>query len=695
MQDGNVQFAGRADTQVKLKGFRIELGEIEFVLTQHPSVREAIVVAREEEAGDKRLVAYIVPAVQASAAGETSTGSGIAESVGNTSEWQRWLKERLPQHMIPASFVVLERLPLMPNGKVNRGALPAPDGIRAELEGNYVAPQTPVEETLARIWADFLRLDRVGIHDNLFELGADSMLSLRATARANQAGIHLTPRQIFQHQTIARLAAAAAGTSHLSQAEQGEVTGIVPLTPVQRRFFEQELIEPSHWNQSVMLEVHEPLDEALLKQAIGHLLRFHDALRLRFSRSESGWQQVNSPVDEDVPFSRFDFSATPDAGQPALIDEAANKLQASLNLTKGPLMRVVLFDLGKHKPARLLLIVHHLAVDIHSWRILIEDLELTYRRLSHGETASLGAKTTSFKRWAERLNEYAQSPKLKEQLSYWRAQLEDSNERLPLDYAGGANTVGSEQSVSATLDSDETYALLQAISDANDTQIDEVLLSALAYALSQWVGTGGAMLVDLESDGREELFEDVGVVRTVGWFNAIFPVSLTLDKRATPESVLKSMKERLRDIPDHGIGFGLLNYFCEAPEIVEQLQKLPRAEVSFNYLGQFNQMLYDSTRFNLSSEPAGHARGLKDNRPYLIEISSRVMEGQLTLTLTYSENIHRRETIEALARKSMEMLRQIINAGSSFDLDGYAPASLHPKFDGHKLDRVLATVEFE
>jgi non-ribosomal peptide synthase protein (TIGR01720 family) len=330
-----------------------------------------------------------------------------------------------------------------------------------------------------------------------------------------------------------------------------------------------------------------------------------------------------------------------------------------------------------------------------SWRILIEDLELTYRRLSQGEAASLGAKTTSFKRWAERLNEYAQSPKLKEQLSYWRSQLEDNNDRMPLDYADGANTVSSQRSVSATLDSEETYALLQTVSTAYHTQINEVLLAALAGALSQWVGTGGALLVDLEGHGREDLFEDVGVVRTAGWFTAIFPVSLTLDKRATPDSLLKSMKEQLRLIPDNGIGFGLLNYLCEAPEIVEQLHGLPRAEMSFNYLGQFDQMIYDSTRFTLSSEVTGDVHGLKDNRRYLIEVSGSVVESQLRMIWTYSENIHRRDTIEALSQKLMEMLRRIIKGGASFDLDGYAPASLPPKFDVRKLDRILETVEFE
>jgi len=292
-------------------------------------------------------------------------------------------------------------LPLTPNGKVDRRALPAPDASRPDGDSVFAAPGNQIERTLARIWSDVLGVERVGVHDNFFDLGGDSILSIQIIARANQAGLGLAPRQLFQHQTVAELATVAKIATQ-TRAEQGTVTGRVPLTPVQARFFELDQPELHHYNQAMLLEVHGPADASLFARAIELLLLQHDALRLRYAGNHDDWQQTLDAPNGAVPFETVDLSAQAEAEQSALIARHAARLHASLNLQDGPLMRVALFDRGAQRNSYLFIVVHHLAVDGVSWRILFEDLQSLYWQLSQGRDPQLPAKTTSFRQW--RLN---------------------------------------------------------------------------------------------------------------------------------------------------------------------------------------------------------------------------------------------------------------------------------------------------
>ncbi|HFQ93913.1 MAG TPA: non-ribosomal peptide synthetase, partial [Anaerolineae bacterium] len=355
LPDGTVEFLERVDHQVKVRGFRIELGEIEAVLAEHPDVRQAVAIVREDAPGDKRLVAYALPE---------------EDTAVSPTDLRQFLSQTLPAYMIPAAFVILDEIPLTPNGKVNRRALPAPDQSRPELAADFVAPRTPQEAALADVWAQLLGLEQVGVYDNFFELGGDSILSIQVIARAKQAGIHLTPKQLFQHPTIAELAAVA-GSGPVIQAEQGIVTGDVPLTPIQRWFFEQNLPQPHHWNQAMLLEVTADLNSALLETAVSHLLTHHDALRLRFRRDGDGWRQHNAAPDDEIPFGHIDLSDLPAERRMDALQAQAAFLQTSLDLAYGPLLRIAYFTMGDGQPNYLLFIIHHLAVDSISWRILL------------------------------------------------------------------------------------------------------------------------------------------------------------------------------------------------------------------------------------------------------------------------------------------------------------------------------------
>ncbi len=669
LSDGTIEFLGRMDDQVKVRGFRIELGEIEAALNQHPFVREAAVLAREEKAGNKRLVAYIVTRQE---------DNNINNEINNTNQnlsishdLRRFVKEKLPEYMVPTVFKFLETMPLTPSGKLNRQALPTLDG-ETPIESVFTAPETSIEKQLSAIWTQVLGLEKVGINDNFFELGGDSILSLQVISKAKQAGLYLTPKQMFQYQTIAQLAAVA-GVSKQIAAEQGLVTGLVPLTPIQHWLFAQNLLDVHHWNQSLLLEVRQPLDPVLLAEVVRSLIQHHDVLRLSFTQDEMDWKAVISLPDDYIPVTSLDLSNLSYPEQEAAIITAANDIQASFNLSKAPLLRVAYFDLGAERYSRLLLVIHHLVVDGVSWRLLVEDLQTAYQQLSRRQTIQLPAKTTSYKQWSQKLLEYSQSPILHSEFDYWQKVLNQPVAPLPVDYPGGENTEAKARTVSVSLDMKETQALLQDVPAAYRTQINDVLLAALVQTFAQWTGQS-SLLIDLEGHGREELFDDLDLSRTVGWFTSIFPVLLNSEKTTDCGEFLLAIKEQLRNIPQRGIGYGILLYLKNSREITDKTQPDLKPEVIFNYLGQFDQVLPEPSLFRLYPGYKGMERNPTNLRTHVLEINAGISQKHLQVNWTYSKNLYRRTTIEALAEEFVKMLRAIINHCQSPNVGAVSPS---------------------
>ena len=366
LQDGNLEFLGRVDQQVKVNGYRIEPGEIEAALRQHPDVHEAAVVAQADALGENRLTAYV---------------ACNARAAPSEAALRLFLSERLPRHMLPTAITVLERLPRLPNEKIDLQSLPSPCWTRALPGLDYIAPRNEVEAKLAAIWAGVLGADRVGVCDNFFELGGDSIRGIQIIARAGAAGLWFTPKQLFQNQTIAELALFV-DTADCTRAEQGPVTGPAPLSPIQCEFFALDLADPQHFNQSILLTVQPGVTPQIVDAAARRLLDHHDALRMHYTRGPDGaWQQVSMPANDDSVVERVDLSILSDTAVPvssrqaAAMEEAAANAQAALRLESGPLVRMIYFDLGPGSPARLLIVIHHLVVDAVSWRILLEDLE--------------------------------------------------------------------------------------------------------------------------------------------------------------------------------------------------------------------------------------------------------------------------------------------------------------------------------
>ncbi|MEH1848660.1 MAG: amino acid adenylation domain-containing protein [Nostoc sp.] len=652
LPDATLEFLGRIDHQVKLRGFRIELGEIEAVLSQHSAVREAVVLPHTEKAGNKSLVAYILPI----------SNHQYSNLMNNL---RSFVKQKLPEYMLPNTFILLETMPLTPNGKVNRQALPTPEQQNHKNELSFTVPETSVEKQLAAIWTQVLGVEKISVNDNFFALGGDSILILQVISQANQTGLHLTVKQMFQYQTIAQLATVAS-TSKQIIAEQGIVKGLVLLTPIQHWFFAQKLPNPHHWNQSLLLKVQQPLDLAILKEVVRSLLLHHDLLRSRLIEDEMA---ISLP-DDHIPLIYLDLSNLSEQEQEAAIIAKANEIQTSLNLSTS-LLQFANFELGAKRTCYLLLVIHHLIVDGVSWRILVEDLQTAYQQLRRGQTIQLPAKTTSYQQWSKRLQEYAQSPIFDSELDYWQKVLSQPVTPLPLDYPGKENTEATAQTISVSLDREETQALLQDIPVAYRTQINDVLLAALAQTFAQWTKKS-SLLIDLEAHGREELFEDIDLSRTVGWFTSIFPVLLDLGKANHPGEILLTIKEQLRNIPQRGIGYGILRYLSNSQEITEQLRSPFQPEVIFNYLGQFDQVLPQSSLFKLTQNYKGVERSPQSDRPHKLEINGGISQGRLQMNWTYSQNLHRCTTIEGLAQEFIKILRAIIAHCQSPDAGGFS-----------------------
>jgi non-ribosomal peptide synthase protein (TIGR01720 family) len=560
---------------------------------------------------------------------------------------------------------------------------------RPSLNNSYVAPRNEVEHTLAGIWQELLGISEVGVDDNFFELGGDSLVSIQIVAKANRVGLHLTPQQVFEHQTIAGMAAVA-GTRKAIQAEQGLVTGPLPLTPIQHWFFERESPEPHHFNQAVLLAVRGVLDPALLEQSLRGLASHHDALRLRFVQWKSGWEQVNADFEETSLLSLKDLSSLAEENQHAAIEATAAEVQASLELSEGPTIRAMLFDLGAQQSSRLLIVIHHLAVDGLSWRILLEDLQTVYQQLSRAEAIMLPPKTTSFKQWASRLTEYAQSEAVLGESAYWLAESQTRDIRLPRDFADGANTQGSRETVSISLSAEETESLLQEVPAAYRTQINDVLLTALVQALAPWLGAR-SVVVDLEGHGREPIFDDIDLSRTVGWFTSIFPVHLQLEDAENPGHHLKAIKEQLRAIPTHGMSYGLLRYLRSDEEMAAKLRATPPPEISFLYLGQFDYTQSTVSLFGPARESSGPNISPLANRSHLLEFTGSVSEGQLNLNVTYSRNVHRSSTIERLAEEFVGALRALITHCRTTETGGYTPSDFtEAGLSQKELDELIA-----
>jgi len=650
--DGEIEFLGRLDSQVKVRGYRVELGEIETVLSRHPAVDRSAVLVREDSPEDRRLVAYVTPRDNGEPTGEILRAH---------------LKTALPEYMVPAAFVLLDTLPVTANGKLDRAALgreapPAPGAGGSASARDADPPRGPAEERIAEVWKEILGLEKIGRDENFFELGGDSILAVRIVVRARDQGLPLTATDVFQYQTVAELAALEAVLEAVGEGAGGDVPGgevEIPPTPIQRWFFEQEPENVHHFNQAVLLTAPEDLDPAHLSEAFALVVARHDALRLRARRTGDGWRLVDpGTADTDaVVCESLDLSSHPLDELDTAVTAACDEIQAGLDLERGPLVRLAAIHRGPGRGGRLLIAAHHLAVDVLSWHVLIGELRIAYEALGRGETPSLPARTSSFRAWAETLDAVARDG-ADDELELWTEGEDDPASELPRDFDRGPNDHASARRVSVELDAETTRRLQRDVTRAYRTLVHEPLLVSLSRALGRWIGRE-VVRIDLEGNAREAGLGGINLGHTVGWFTTLYPVRFPLAADDDRGAALLAVKERLRAIPREGLGHGLLRY--GGGPAAERLAALPASEASFLYVGGLSSLEgSEEGLWRRAPEPSGEAVHPEHRRPHVLEVQAAIHDGRLRTVFTYSANLHREATIQRLADDFSSDLRSLV-----------------------------------
>ncbi|WP_197270633.1 non-ribosomal peptide synthase/polyketide synthase, partial [Paenibacillus alvei] len=667
MPDGNIEYLGRLDHQVKIRGNRVEIGEIETRLLQTLLVREAVIVAREDENGLKVLCAYYV------ADGEIAIH-----------QLRSALADQLPDYMIPSYFVKLERMPLTPNGKIDRNGLPAPSG-QAYTGKEYLEPRSEAERTLASVWQTVLGVKRVGLLDHFFELGGDSIKSIQVSSRMQQAGYKLDIRDMFKYPTIEQLSPRMVAVRR--KAEQGEESGEVELTPILRWYFGQRGDHLHHYNQSIMLHRKEGFKEEALCKALQKITEHHDALRIVFRRTERGeYEAWNRRADEGSLYylEVIDFKEKVESAesvQNKLLD-AAEAIQAGIDLGSGPLVHAGLFRCtdGDH----LLIAIHHAVIDAVSWRILLEDLASGYEQALNGNEIRLPDKTDSFRLWSRQLAEYAQQPTMEQEKAYWKQVAQKEVQPLPTDESAVALQRDSE-SITIEWSSNDTELLLKQAHRAYNTQMDDLLLAALGIAIRKWSGHE-RIRINLEGHGRESILPDIDITRTVGWFTSEYPLLLETESEKDLPRTIKAVKENLRGVPNKGIGYGICRYLSKS---CAQLDWGTSPEVSFNYLGQFDQD-FQNSGFSQSPLSTGSNISGDQPRPYLLDINGMVTDGKLQLDISYGRTQYRMESIEQFAGLFKVSLQEIIEHCVSKERAELTPSDVTlPQISIQELEQIV------
>lgn len=684
LPDGNLEFLGRLDNQVKVRGFRIELGEIESALAQHPLVGKSVVVPWEDTPDNRRLIAYVVPCHGATLSARDLRG---------------FLKTKLPDYMVPAVIVPMEALPINANGKVDRQLLPVPFISAAQSDADFVAPRTLIEEMLAAIWAEVLTLDRVSVNANFFDLGGDSIRSIQVVIRARRVGMDLTPTLLFQHQTITELAIAVGSLAQV--AIQSDVaSGPLPLTPVQRLAVARSLLDGQVCSQQRLLEVPATLEKVHLARAFTEIVRHHEALRLRVSFREGGWRQAVTGIDDAVEdsragrpiFSAVDLSSLPEDERNRAINRLAAEARSRLSVERGPLIRAVHIGLGTDEPGCLLIVLHHFVADERTWLILLEDLAVAYDNLCRGQVLHLAAPTGDFTRWIATSAAYARKDEFKQKAVEWLARLASEVSSS----ASGDPTSGLTEITEGTgelivgLNVDETRAL-QLAPTVYRAKIEDLLLGALAQAFARWSGQR-TLLLELEGSGRELTYGEVQAERTVGCFTFRHPLSLSLPESDEPGPVIKSVKEQLREARRNTFGYGLLCELSDDKAIAAQLKALPPPDIFFRYREEPD--LTARTTLQLQTKQAA---GTSNGSPSLpsdgaLSMEVTTVDGQLRMMWSYNEQRHDRAAIEELARYLFEAVQALSTHCSTPGAGGYTPSDFPlARLDQQEIDRLFGS----
>jgi amino acid adenylation domain-containing protein/non-ribosomal peptide synthase protein (TIGR01720 family) len=527
---------------------------------------------------------------------------------------------------------------------------------RPEMDTEFVEPSTAAELALAAIWQDLLGIERVGRNDNFFELGGDSVVAIQVIGCARGVGLKLTPAQMFQHQTIAALGELADTGGSPIPAEQSTVTGDLALTPIQHWFFEQEFAERNHFNLAILLRSRKRLDAEYLRTAVSKLQSHHDALRLRFHLDDGRWIQTNSGEQTVTPFETLALHSVSDQDLETAIDRECTAMHASLDITDGPIFKVVLLDTRPDEQQLVLITLHHLVSDLVTLRIISEDLQTLYLQVASGEALRLSAKTTSFLDWSHQLHRMAESGYFDGELDYWTAPGRSLIAPLPTTriVSSGSGAESSASISSARMSAEETQALLVQLPKKLGVQVLPILVAGLVEAICDWSGAA-SMLLDVEGLGRQGLAGPADLSRTVGWFTPMYP--MFFNRSSSTRELVGSVAAAFQELPNYGIGYGALRYLTGRPEIEKRFLAMPKADVSFLYRGNSEALVGKDELFVPAPDRSGDLHAHSTPLTHRITADVAIQGGRLGVRLVYSLDLYDSDVMDDLAQRFIDALR--------------------------------------
>ncbi|QLG08796.1 amino acid adenylation domain-containing protein [Bacillus velezensis] len=625
LPNGEIEYLGRIDEQVKIRGYRIELSEIESVLRNQPGISDVAVVALEV-GGDKSICAYLIPTNQ--------------EQQLDMSEIKNDLRDKLPEYMLPGFMMQIDALPLTPNGKLDAKALPELNALAGQ---EYMPPRTKTEKVITDIFEEILGISPVGIEDSFFELGGDSIKAIKAVSKLREKGYKLSFAALMYQQTPRKIGENIQMGEVNQVYEQGEINGESPLTPIQLEFFNKNHVVPNHYNQALMLRSDEPFDIPSLKTAITEIIKHHDALRNVYD----GQRQITLSTEESKLYDWYEKDYTKVQDVSKEIEYASDKLQASIDLATGPLVKVGLFhsDSGDH----LLICVHHLVIDGVSWRILLEDLFSGYRQIQETGKITLPMKTASYKEWANALTQYAKSEVLSDEIAYWKNISDKSNSTETFKSTQTAS--GQYKNKVVKVDSETTKKLLLEAGKTYKTEINDLLLASLTIAVKEWRNSK-YLTIEMEGHGRETIDREIAIDRTVGWFTSAYPIILET-KDTVEESILET-KQTLKQVPNHGIGYGVLRYLGEHSGLEMS------AAITFNYLGELDNEIDRIEGISMSGMPLGRSMSEKNSSGMGLSLNGAVLNGQLEFDIIYDTGLYTDEDAQTLVLAYERAIKDVV-----------------------------------
>ena len=632
-ENGRIVYTGRADRQLKIRGYRIEPAEAERHLLNYEGVQNAVVAGGKHANGDKYLCAYIAAAMD------------IDEN-----KIKDYLKHYLPVHAIPERYVFLDALPLTPNGKIDYNLLPE---SAYKINNEYVKPRNQTEDILVKLLAGLLSIDAVGVKDNFYRLGGDSIKAIQLSSRLNSIGYTLKVKDILLNPTIEEMAAHIESIDSIQEDKQRILEGNIEPLPITAWFFSQKLYNPDYYNQSVLLDLYADMDKAKLDGIFRALIEHHDSLRINCSPRIGELFYNNNHLMNSFDVNVYHLSDDHKDNREDVIRYVCKTLSSEFDIEKGLLIKVCLFDLGSRQK-KLFITVHHLVIDSISWRVLIEDISTAIECVLNKKEILLPKKTLSYQEWSKLINAQVNTVSIKNQKSYWNTIVRKSF-LFPMDDKPlSICTLNHCTSISVKLPVEKTGQLLRGATAMSNIKAGELLLVALVITMMEHV-KNTEVVVEVESHGRSGPDDSVDLSRTVGWFTSIYPVHFQLQAYDDLDAAIKSLKEQIRGVPDNGMGYGILKYLMNEID-----DKQENSRIRFNYIGDLSDIA-TGNYVRLSENKLTADSDANNHMSCLIDIIAAIIDKELNVSFTYSRDVFNDDTCSRFLKHFRRNIIRIID----------------------------------